>query len=206
MTDDSDNPTKVSIRRIDQPPAIRLAPAVPSLPSSSGAWFGSPTTILKKDTAFVAAHTGYLRARRDQADAMTALIESRAAAALAMASIAALPEIADHACQRGRAERTRERNDWQHQARVAALDRERVETDALAALLHSRQRLADLEPKPPEPPAAPSHVPAAPPPSSPPGLTPDEVGDVLSNLPDIAPETLQTITRLLSGFLREKES
>jgi hypothetical protein len=200
MTDDNDD-HPLDRYLSSRPPAVRPIPTMPALPSSSGAFSLSRTSAMRKDTAFVESHTELLKAKRGQTDAMTALIESRVGAALAMAKISALPEIAHHAYQRGRAERTREVNDWEHQGRVSALDRQRTEADAKTALLFALQRLADAERGAPEPP------PVAPSLEQPPtitGLTPDDVEDVLSHLPEIPPETLETIRRLLAGFLKEK--
>lgn len=181
------------------PPAVTPTPSMPALPCSSGAWLGSRKRIITKDREFIEAHTEYLKARTTQSNAMTELIESRVTAALTMAKLSALPEIAQHEYDRGRALRQSEAIQWTHAARVASLEHERAEINAQVDLLRAKQRLADLEPKPPAPPE-----PAPAPPPAPPGLSPSDVEDVLSALPEIAPETLKTISRLLVGLLKEK--
>jgi hypothetical protein len=48
-----------------------------TLPSTSGAWFGSRTYVTTKDAEFVEAHTRLLQARGKQCDALNELIEKR---------------------------------------------------------------------------------------------------------------------------------
>jgi hypothetical protein len=50
-----------------------------TLPSSSGAWFGSRTHVAKKDADFVEAHTRLLKARGEQCDALDTLVKKRIA-------------------------------------------------------------------------------------------------------------------------------
>lgn len=197
---DTDDDRAVARARSSVPARLTPRPTMPSLPSQSGAIFGSRTRIARKDAEFLEIDTRRILAQKAQTDAFTGLIESRITAALVMAKIQALPELAQHQYDRGRAERQAETQKWQHTARVVALEHEREETIALADLVRAQQRLAELQPTPP-----PAPEPTAPPPAPPPaGLTPADVEDVLSVLPEIAPETLKTISRLLSGMLKEK--
>lgn len=182
-----------------QPPAVTPTPSIPTLPSSSGAWLGTRTRILKKDRDFIEVHTNLLKAKREQTDAMTALIESRMTAALTIAKLSALPEIAEHHYRKGRAERSREVAAWQHEDHLAALARRCDELDAQASLVRAAQRLADLQPKPPEPPSPPQ----APPPV-PSGLSTADVEKVAQNMPELKPETIQSLLWALNGLLAEK--
>ena len=199
----SDDDRRALVRSGGNPPArITPRPSIPSLPSSSGAFPWTPKYLARKDAEFLETDTRRILAQKAQSEAFTGLLESRIAAALVMAKIQSLPEIAQHQYDRGRAERQGEKNRWQHHARVAALGYERDETDALANLVRAQQRLADLQPAPPPPP----EPPPAPPPSAPAGLSPDDVEDALSSLPEITPDTLKTISRILVGMLKEKRS
>jgi hypothetical protein len=87
---------------------------------------------------------------------------------------------------------------------VQALEHERDELDAQAALVRAKQRLADLQPTPPEPTPEPVSEPPPVPEPPPAGLTPHEVEDVLAALPEISPETLKTISLMLAGLQKEK--
>jgi hypothetical protein len=192
--------------RSSSPAPLTPRPRVPSLPSDSGAIFGSRTRIARKDAEFIETDTRRILAQKAQADAFAGLIESRMTAALSIAKLAALPEMARHEYLHGRAEREAEQDKWEHEARVAALEHKREETNALADLVRAQQRLAELQPKP-APPPQPSASPLAPtpPPPAPVGLTPTDVEDVIASLPEIMPDTLKTISRLLFGLQKEKE-
>jgi len=192
---DDDHGTAVTRYQSAPVPAQTPTPSMPSLPSSSGAWLGTRNTILRKDTAFVELHAAYLNARRAQSDAMTGLVESRIKAALTMAKLTALPEIAEHEYRLGRLDRA-------HEMRIRSLSAERKESDAEAALLEAKQRVASLIPEPPKPPAPP---PAAPTPAAK-GLTPLEVKMVAQRLPEIKRETIETLCMMLSGLLAEKNT
>jgi hypothetical protein len=156
---------------------------------------------MKKDCRFVQAHTEFLQARTAQSAAMAELVESRVNLATVVAKLQTIDEIIQHEYARGRAERQSEVAQWQHSARLAALERERHELNAQADLLRAQQRLAELQPQPSPPPPEP---PPAPPPPPAPGLSPADVEEVLTGLPEISTDTLKTISRLLLGLLKEK--
>lgn len=181
-------------------PAVTPTPALPSLPSSSGAFLGSRTRIARKDEQFLLADAARLKAQEQQARACTALIEARSDAALAMARLQSLPELAQHEYDRGHAERSAEEQQWLHRARIVALEHEREEIHAQAELERAKQRLADVHPTAPEP-SAPPPVPA-----TPKGLTPAEVQMVAQRLPEMTPETIETLHMMLSGLLAEKNA
>lgn len=198
MSEDDNDRKRVTRYESNLPAPVTPSPKIPSLPSSSGAFWGSSTTIAKKDARFLEAHTGLLIAKRDQADAMTSLIESRQAAALAVARLVALPELAEHQYQHGRAERQGEKADWQHAARITDLTHQTLEVGAQAALVRAQQTLTALQPKPPEP------APAPPPPAPPPELSPADVEKVAQNMPELKPDTIQSLMWALNGLLAEK--
>jgi len=167
------------------PPAPTDArPTLPSLPSSSGAFWGSATSILKQDTNFVEAHTAYLQARTAQTTAMRDLVDKRQALSIAIGKISALPEIAQHEYERGRRDRA-------HDAAMQQFVHQTAEINARINLLRAEQHLASFEP---------AH--SAPAPS---GLTPPEIDELLAALPDVSEDTRKTISYVLSGRLREKE-
>ena len=58
-----------------------------TLPSSSGAWFGSRTYITKKDAEFVEAHARLLKARADQCEALGTLLDKRTELAAKIADL-----------------------------------------------------------------------------------------------------------------------
>jgi hypothetical protein len=81
-----------------------------TLPSTSGAWFGSRTYVAKKDAEFVEAHTRLLKARADQCEALDTLVEKRIAFGAKIADLhnvlAELQRLRDH--ERWQAERKRQ--------------------------------------------------------------------------------------------------
>jgi hypothetical protein len=100
-------------------PAVRAGTAVTrstlgdlptTLPSTSGAWFGSRTYVTTKDAQFVEAHTRLLIARGKQCDALDELIEKRIALGAKIADLhnvlAAHQRVRDH--ERWHAERKRQ--------------------------------------------------------------------------------------------------
>jgi hypothetical protein len=90
-----------------------------TLPSKSGAWLGSKTYVTTKDAEFVEADTRLLKARGEQCDALTALVEKRIALGAKIADLhnvlAELQRVRDH--ERWQAERKR-----QHQRLQADYD------------------------------------------------------------------------------------
>lgn len=186
MTDDVR--TSLVPYRNAPPPAQTPTPSLPSLPNSSGALLGTRNAILKKDTAFVELHTAYLNARRRQSDEMNGLVESRMKAALTMAKLTALPEIALHEYERGRRDRT-------HELTMLDLLHQTDEAIAAARLAEAQKRLADVMPKPPE-------APQTPPTAT--GLSPADVEKVAQNMPELKPDTIQSLVWALGGLLAEK--
>jgi hypothetical protein len=163
------------------------------LPSSSGSLSLSRTTVARKDTEFVRQHAARIEAQIAQSDAMTALVESRARLALAMARLSVLPEIAEHEYRIGRRER-------EHEHRLLEIKCLTAEAEAQVILAKARSRLTQFEPPamPPRPEAEPSQPP------QPAALSADEIEELLQALPEIAPETLHTISLLVKGRLKEK--
>lgn len=163
------------------------APSTPPMPSSSGAWLGKRTTILRKDADFVRVHADYLRARCDQSDAMRELIDSRIGVAKTMAKLAALSEIVEHEYRLGHRER-------EHELHLFDIHHQTEAVTAHIALAEVQARLAAISP----------HAPALPTPAAGGGLSPDEIEEILQVLPEISPETLHTLSLMLKGRLKEK--
>lgn len=123
-----------------------------TLPRTSGAWFGSKTYVITKDADYVEAHARWLKARGDQCDALTALVDKRIALGAKLADLhnvlAELQRIRDH--DRWQAERKlqheRMQADYDDQIAVtrneAELDRARE-----AAIRAQRNREAALRVK-----------------------------------------------------------
>jgi hypothetical protein len=151
---------------------------------------------MKKDCRFVQAHTEFLQARTAQAASMAEVVEARVNLATVIAKLQTVDEIIAHEYQRGRADRQSEQAQWIHARRMTELQHEREALDAQAALMRAQQRLAELQPKPPEP--------APPPPPPPPvGLSPSDVEKVAHNMPELKPETVQSLVWALKGLLAE---
>ena len=160
----------------------------PAMPSSSGAWIGTRTTILRKDADFVHVHADYLRARREQSDAMRDLIESRLGVAKTMAKLASLGEIVEHEYRLGHRDR-------EHELHLLDIHHQTEAVTAHIALAEVQARLAAISP----------HAPALPTPTTGAGgLSPSEIEEILQALPEISPETLHTLSLMLKGRLKEK--
>ena len=178
------------------PPSPRLPvarapqPTLPSLPSSSGKWLGSPSTILEADRRYVEIHAAFLRARADQAGAMRELLSAREQLALAVARLQSLPLVCEHEFIKGKMEREAELT-------LLELKHETAEAQARVALAAAKLQLAAYEPQPPEP--APP-----PPPPTPTGLTPADVQKIAQIMPDMKPETIEALVLALTGFMAEK--
>jgi ParB-like chromosome segregation protein Spo0J len=172
-----------------QLPALRAQPRTPELPKSSGAWWGSPTSILAKDADFVHEHARFLRARAEQSNAMGALMDSRVALARALAKLDQLPDIVADDYERGRHER-------EHQLRLLKLQSATQEVQARTVLLQAEQLLASLQP----PVRTTTQAASAPSP----GLSPADVQQVVQQLPEISAETASVLTRLLEGLLADR--
>ncbi len=173
-------------------------PAVPSLPSSSGAFLGSRTRIARKDKEFVEASTALIESQIKQGRAFTSLIEARSEAALALARLQSLPEVAAHAYYKGRAERAAQEEQWLHDAHIASLEHEREAIHAQVEVDRAKQRLAELQPASTEPPA--------PTPAASKGISIAEVQVCAQRLPEMNRETVETLCMMLSGLLAEKNS
>jgi hypothetical protein len=150
--------------------------SLPVLPSSSGAWFGSRRALLLKDGKFVRAHARYLEARVAQSDAMTRLVESRTALARSLAALASIADICRDDYERGRVER-----------RIAALELQTHEAIAKTRLLEALQKL-------------PSQHGLGGFSGSVPLLA---VKDALGSVPELEPQTRETIERLLDALVTE---
>jgi hypothetical protein len=177
-------------RKYSPPSVVAPRPSMPALPYESGAFWGTPTTILKKDAAFTAAHAELLRQRQNQADAMAGLVHSRISLALKLSELHVLPELVAHHYEVGRQDRD-------HEIALQRLTHETAETNAEIELTRAQQHLASLQPANESP--APAQLPAAAA-----GLTPDEVDELLSNFPDLSAETRHLVALALKGRLNEK--
>ena len=169
-------------------PAVTPRPSLPALPSSSGAIFGTSKMLLRKDTEFVQQSAAYLQARTAQSDAMTGLVESRLKLATTIAKLSALPEMAIYEYELGRRERA-------HELTMRDLAQQTERTTAEAVLLQTQQVLASLTP------------PATPPQSqqSATSLSVADVEKVAQNMPELKPETIQSLLWALNGLLGEKK-
>lgn len=181
-------------------PVITPTPSFPALASSSGAFVGPRRRIARKDEEFFIADAARIEAQEKQCRAFTSLIGARSDAALAMARLQALPEIAEHAYYKGRAERSAEEQQWLHDVRIAALEHERDEIHAQTEVERAKKRLEDLQPAASEQ-STPATAPAALK-----GLTPAEVQMVAQRLPEMKRETVETLCMMLSGLLAEKNA
>lgn len=152
----------------------------PSLPTSSGAWWGNAETICRKDTSFVEQHRKYLKACTGQADALNGLILARVRVAKTLVELSALPEL----CRR---EQT-------HRLRVLQITQETEATLAATALANARADLqrANGSEKAPQPPPMPS------------GVTLEDIESVAQNMPELSPESIRSLLLALNGLMSEK--
>lgn len=153
--------------------------SLPDMPDRSGAWLGTREYILRRDAEFVRAHADYLVARGEQADAMHGLISARMRLGRLMAEMAALPE----ACRRIE----------EHKLRMLVLRNEAEATEAAIILAEARSRLSQSMK------GAQASVP-----TGDGSLSIDEIEELLQALPEISPETMQTLSLMLKGRMKEK--
>lgn len=165
-----------------KPAPVRSASpiSIPELPSDSGSWAWSRTQVLHDDTEYVQAHAGFLDARAAQAGALHDLVAARMRIMRLMAELAALPET----CRRVE----------EHKLRLLTLKNEVEATEAAIILAEARSRFAQ----------ATGGVKPAAPQTNDGSLTTDEIEELLQSLPEISPETLQTLSLMLKGRLKEK--
>lgn len=153
--------------------------AIPDLPTSSGAWFGTRTHILEQDATFVRAHADYLTARAEQTDALRELLVARMRVARLMAELVSLPET----CRRER----------DHAMRMLTLQNEAEATEAAIVLAEARSRL--------------SHTLGGNASTSTDGsLSIDDVETTLSQFPEIDADNIGKISILLRALAREKKA
>jgi hypothetical protein len=177
-------------RALILPPSRGLARRSVTVPlaGSSGAWFGSRTRILRKDTEHVELSNRQLNARVAEATTMRALIDARIALARALTEMAALGEICAAHFLKARRQRASE-------LLVHELKCQSDEASARATLIAAQTNLNALAP--PAPVAASASAEA--------GLTPAEVDEILASLPDIPPEARPTVSLLLNARVSEKQ-
>jgi len=164
-------------------------PALPALPASSGATWGGRTSIVRKDTEYVQQHAAYLQARAAQSDAMRDLVQSRLTLAVSLSKLNTLPEVCATEYLKGRRERARD-------LRITQLRCEEQELVARAAVLAARQQLEALGALPDADSETAQHG----------ALTPGEVDELLSSMPDISEDTRKTLALLFNARLREKKA
>jgi hypothetical protein len=102
-----------------------------TLPSSSGAWFGSRTYITKKDAEFVEAHARLLKARADQCEALGTLLDKRTELAAKIADLHNV--LAEH-------QRVRDHERWQAE-RKRQQQRRQADYDDLTAVARNEAEL-----------------------------------------------------------------
>ena len=164
-------------------------PSLPPLPTGTSVW-PFERGRYERNTLTVAASANYMRARADQAAACAELVSKREELALAISRLHALPERCAFEYEKGRLSRHSE-------LRCLQLKHELDETNAKIAVTQANAVLAQYLPQPearPEPP----------PPPAPTGLTPADVEKIAQALPELKPETVQTLVYALGGLLAEK--
>lgn len=160
-------------------PAAKIS--IPDLPSSSGAWFGTRTTIVGKDADFVEEHARFLEARATQSNALLSLLSARMRIARVMVELAALPEV----CRR----------EQEHKLRMLSLKNEVEATEAAFILAAARSRLSEVMGGVKQAAPAASDV-----------LTIDDVESILAQFPEIEGDSIGKISMLLRALVREKSA
>lgn len=184
---------QVSAPNSFRPPALSAPkPSLPYMTPGHSPW-PFERGALERNTRTVAADAGYLRARADQAAAMTELIGKRDDLAMAIARLHSLPERCAHEYEKGRLSRLNE-------LRCLRLQHELDETTAKISLAAARLQLAQYEPQPAPPPEPPAPIPAP----APTGLTPADVEKVAQAMPEMKPETIRSLLWALGGLMAEK--
>lgn len=129
-------------------PRRPAAPSLPDLPQGN-AWFGSETTIARKNTAFVEQHTAYLRARAAQSNAMSALVDSRVALAERLADLHnvlhELQERRDHERWLADCRRDRERTQARYDHQLLVIRNEAELAKAREAIVRAQRNLEAAE-------------------------------------------------------------
>ena len=172
-------------------------PSLPWLPSSGGGPALTETSRLRKDIGFLGLHASKLRAMADQAAAFQTLVEKRDSLALAISNLESLGERCEHQYEMGRLSRHNERQ-------LALLNYEHDQLQAKIRNAAAELQLAQYQPQPPAPEAAPHHQASTQP--KPTGLTPAEVLESLRLTPEFnKPEILQALSYILTARLHEKE-
>ena len=146
------------------------------LPADSGAWWGSPTTILKKNAAFVRAHADYLEARTTQARSGQGYVDACHELARSIARLDWLPEILEADYLRGKLDRA-------HDIEMQRIAHATAQAEARINLARTEHYLASLRRR------------ASPPMRS----------RRLSRRSEASDELRRTISLLLKGRLREKQ-
>jgi hypothetical protein len=158
------------------------------LPADGGAWFGTRTMVLRKNTTFVRTHGEYLDARAAQARSAQAYVDACHELARSIARLDWLPEILEADYLRGKLDRA-------HEIEMQRITHATTEAHARVALLEALQSAERF---------LPAAQPASAPPSQP-GLSPDEVEEIIASLPEASDELRRTISLLLKGRLKEKQ-
>lgn len=162
------------------------------LPADGGAWFGTRTTVLKKNANFVREHAAYLDARAVQARSAQTYVDACHELARSIARLDWLPEVLEADYLRGKLERA-------HEIEMARIAHATAEAQARINLARADHYLASLRdgPEPTPSSQASTQQPAA--------LTPDEVEEIIASLPEASDELRRTISLLLKGRLKEKQ-
>lgn len=164
----------------------------PSLPSDSGEWAWTERSKFLKDTAFVDATSKFYRARADQSRAFSELLAARIQLAKVMTEVNDIRDICEHHYALGRTERAHE---------LAMLElRARIEQQALR---NDLQQLLPPPATPPLPAPSPSPSPVS---STSAGIQPADVMALLDSMPDVSPETKETLSELLPALAKEKKA
>jgi len=178
------------------PPGSRLpvgprltVPRVPEL-TSGNAVMGPERMRYDRNALTVAASTRFIEAKASQYAAFTGMVAKKEALVLALASYDDLPEKITHQRELGRISRTAELRREELQYQLAEIN---LKIEVAAA----NMRLAETLPIPQSPPASP-------PAPAPMGLTPADVQKAAQMMPELKPESIETLLLMLGGLLAEK--
>jgi hypothetical protein len=166
-----------------------LRPILPAMPSSGGSWFGTRTRLNYKDERYVRSHTAVILAKSTQTDVMRQLIDNRVALALSISKLAAIAEVCAAEYLKGRRQRAAD-------LLLHDLSCQEAELHAKAAVAVARKHLNTIAPL-----DASSDRDA----DAPAALTPDEVDEILAELPEIPEEARHTVSLLLNARVSEKQ-
>lgn len=191
MADDRDDERNLPVpynhhqraQRQSSVPAGYRGVAVPSLPTSSGAWLGSRTRIARKDAEYVRQHEALIRSDGSRTDALRELIDKRIELGKALTRWADRDHIFQTEFMRGRADR-------EFSLRLQSLTHETELEWQRAKLAEAQRHHLSFYP---DPPSASAPALPAPPPTQPSGPSEAEIREeaerrVAALHPDVSPD------------------